>query len=104
LYEPTTQEFFYAQTQILILLLLALVMRWLQRGHDAAAGFALALAGLLKIFPLLLIGYLLAIRRWRATVYTVCGLLLGGLLTLALVGLTHSLAFFQVVGVVAGQH
>ena len=47
LYEPLASHFHFAQVQLTILLLLTLVMRSLRRGHEAAAGLALAVASLL---------------------------------------------------------
>ena len=96
LYAPITYNFYYAQTQILILLLLILFMRWLGSGRHALAGFMLALAALLKVFPAILIGYLLLRRQGKAIVYVGLGLIVGGVVTLTLVGVELSLHFFQV--------
>jgi len=97
LYAPITDNFYYAQTQILILLLLTLFMRWLESGRHALAGSMLALAGLFKVFPLILLGYLLARRRWKAILYTGLFLMVGGLLTLGLVGAETSINFVRIV-------
>lgn len=96
LYPPITYNFEYAQTQILILLLLILFMRCLDSGRQALAGFMLALAALLKVFPAILIAYLLLRRQGKAVVYTGIGLIFGGVVTLALVGVERSLHFLQV--------
>jgi hypothetical protein len=96
LYAPVSENFFYAQTQILILLLLILFARALKSGHDALAGSLLAFAGLLKIFPLILVGYLVLRRRGKALLYTGLGLILGGTITFALVGVHRSLHFLDV--------
>ncbi len=97
LYTPITSNFFYAQTQILILLLLTVFMRSLKSGRQALAGAVLGLAGLLKVFPLALIGYLILRRKSKAIVYTGLSLVLGLLVTLALVGVDRSLHFVHVV-------
>jgi len=56
------------------LLLLALVVGVFvldRRERQASAGFLLALAALLKLFPALLGGYFLARRRWRTVVWAI---------------------------------
>jgi hypothetical protein len=40
LYEPVSENFFWSQAQIVLLLLLALNLRWVRSGNDAAAGIA----------------------------------------------------------------
>jgi len=96
LYVPVSDNFYYAQTQILILLLLTLFMRWMESGHDALAGSVLAVAGLLKLFPLILVGYLLVRRQRRALFFAGMTLLIGSVLTLGFVGLDRSLHFLGV--------
>ncbi len=86
LYGPVAIHFEYAQTVIVVLALLVLAMRALERGMDAAAGILLALAGLLRAFPLLLLVYLAVARYWRALAWAIVGLVIGGGLTIALVG------------------
>lgn len=58
LYPPVSTSIFYSQTQILLLLMLVIVMRELASGCDVAAGLVLGFTGLLKIFPLIMAGYL----------------------------------------------
>jgi hypothetical protein len=86
LYTPLGDQIAYAQAQILILLMLALVLRWLARGHDAGAGLLLALAAALRAYPALLVLYLLMRRRWRALIFTVAGSIVIGLITIAGIG------------------
>src|ERR1700719_3537324 len=52
LYPPLSNHIFFAQTQVVILLLVVVTMRALESAHDRTAGLALAVAGLLKVFPL----------------------------------------------------
>ena len=52
-------NFDYAQSQAIVLLLLVLAMRSLERGMDRAAGAAIASAVLLRIFPVIMFGYLI---------------------------------------------
>src|SRR5208337_4541557 len=86
LYQPITDNFFFAQSQIMLLFLFTLFMRGMGSGRHAFAGSIVGLAGLLKVFPLVLVGYLLTRRRWEATFYAGLVLVVGGLVTLALVG------------------
>ena len=93
LYQPLAEHFAYARTEILILLMLVLMPRWLEAGHEAQAGLILALAGALRGFPLVMAGYLLLRGGWRALRYTVGGLAILGIVTLAMVGLPRCLSF-----------
>jgi hypothetical protein len=86
LYTPVRENFRYAQSQILILLLLVLTMKRLQRGRDASAGLILSWAILLRIYPAVMLGYLVVRRHWLALKWTVIGLAVGSIVTLALVG------------------
>ncbi len=93
MYPPVHIHFFQAQSKILILFLLVLMMRSMERGWDRAAGLSLACAGLLRAFPLLLIGYLAVQRRRRALLWTFIGLAAGGIVTIAWLGVDVSLSF-----------
>jgi hypothetical protein len=87
MYPPLYQEFYHGETQCLILLLAVLMMVCAERGLDVAAGLLLALAGILKVFPFVLVGYLACRRQWRALAWTAVGVSLIGLVTLWRVGL-----------------
>jgi hypothetical protein len=93
LYPPVGEHFFYGQNKIFVLLMLALMMRWMANGRDAAAGLILGVAVLMRGFPLLMVGYLLLRRRWRAVAYTILGIGMGALLTVAILGLPQTLSF-----------
>ncbi len=97
LYAPVFLHFWFGQSNILILLMLVLMMRWMERGNAAGAGLLLALAGLMRVFPLPIVAYLLLTRRWRVLAYTAIGLAIGAAATLFLVGTSHSLNFFYAV-------
>jgi hypothetical protein len=86
-----------AQRQSLILLLLVLTMRWLEQERDGAAGLTLALAAALRAFPLLIAGYLIVRRRWRALGFTVLGLVLIGSVTAAALGIHQCVSYVQIV-------
>jgi hypothetical protein len=96
-YAPVLLHFLYGQSNILILLMLVLMMRWMERGNSAGAGLIFALAGLIRVFPLPIGAYLLLTRRWRVLAYTAIGLAIGAAATLFVVGTSHSLNFFHVI-------
>ncbi len=103
LYVPVRVHFFFAQSNIVILFLLVLMMKSMARGHERGAGLCLAAAGLLRIFPLLLMGYLAIRRRWRALGWTLIGLAAGGLVTVGFVGLYTSLSFLPITAYLTSQ-
>ncbi len=92
-YPPIHFHFYLAQSKIPILLLLVLMMRSMEWGWNRAAGVFLGLAGLLRVFPLLLVGYLVMRRRWQTLIWTLIALAIGGIVTIELLGLTSSLSF-----------
>jgi Glycosyltransferase family 87 len=85
-YPPVADHFAYAQCQFLLLLMLVIMLRWIEQGRDASAGLMLALAGLLRAFPLALAGYLVLRRRWTACLWCGVGLAAGAAVTYAMVG------------------
>jgi hypothetical protein len=93
LYPPVGEHFFYGQNKLFVLLMLVLMMRWMTVGHDAAAGLILGVAVVIRGFPLLMVGYLLLRKRWRVIAYTGVGIAIGGLLTVAILGLAQTLSF-----------
>lgn len=93
LYPPVGWHFLAAQSKIPVLLLLVAMMRSMERGWDRLAGLCLAFAGLTRVFPLLLLVYLLIQRRWRVLNWTFIGLVAGGLSTIGLIGIGESLSF-----------
>lgn len=96
-YAPVFLNFWFGQSNIVLLLMLVLMMRWMERGNVAGAGLIFALAGLARVFPLPIGAYLLLTRRWRVLAYTAIGLAIGAAATLFLVGTSHSLNFFYAV-------
>lgn len=103
-YPPLETHFIFAQSQLLVLLMLVLVMRWLKAGKDAEAGLALSLAVLLRAYPIVLAGYLVATEKWRALAYMTYGLVIGSTLTLILIGMTRCVHFVQVISGVGSSH
>jgi hypothetical protein len=93
LFPPVIDHLVWGQNKMLVLLMFVLMLRWIERGRDGAAGLMLAFATLLRAFPLLLVGYFILRRRWRVVAYTIAGLAVGGLITLALAGVGTTLSF-----------
>ena len=94
LYRPVKQHFIFLQVQILSFFLLVVMWRALLRGREIAAGGVLALAGLIKVYPLFLMLYLVCTRKWRALTFTIIFLAIGFVLTVAMLG-PRSFGFFQ---------
>jgi glycosyl transferase family 87 len=102
LFPAFADNFEFAQCQATVLLLLVLAMRSLERGKDRAAGAALAIAVLLRIFPVIMFGYLVMRRRWRALGFAIAGLAIGAAITIALVGLRIALDFRIAIAFITG--
>ena len=103
IYEPLASHFHFAQAQLTILLLLTLAMRSLRRGHEAAAGLTLAVASLLRLFPLIFVGYLLMRRKWQALLFMGLALAVGAAITWGFLGTTRAQGFFQMVDPLSRQ-
>jgi Glycosyltransferase family 87 len=75
----------------------------MERGRDAAAGMMLAAATLLRLFPLLLVFYLVLRRRWRVLAWTIAGITIGILITVAIAGVATSRSFFPSISLLRSQ-
>lgn len=102
MYPAVINHFYYAQSKMPLLLLLVVTMRLLESRRDIAAGLALALAGLTRIVPLLLLGYLLIERRWRAIASTVIGVIGGLIATGLMIGFPVEFSFVNAIRVLTG--
>ena len=103
LFPAFADNFGFAQSQAIVLLLLVLAMRSLQNGMDRAAGAALAIAVLLRIFPAITFGYLVMRRRWRALGFAIACIAIGSAITIAIVGLRTTLDFREAIAFVTGS-
>ncbi|HUA35336.1 MAG TPA: glycosyltransferase family 87 protein [Candidatus Binataceae bacterium] len=92
-YLPVDIHFVFAQIQIPLLFLFVLVMRELRQNRQDTAGSILALAGLLKIFPMLLIIYFVSDRRWKGVACAGLVFVFGFVLSMLLMG-RDALDFF----------
>lgn len=104
LYPPVTSHFEFAQSQILVMFILVLMMRLMESGYEAGAGVLLSLAGLLRAYPLLLVVYLLIKRRWRAVAFTVGGVVVGGAFTALMLGPARTFSFLAAVGLIGSPN
>jgi len=103
MYPPLATNFWFAQSEVFLLLPLVLMLVALRRNHDRLAGLSLAAATLLRAYPLGLVGYLLVLRRWKALGWTGVGLLIGGVVTILLVGWEAVAAYSTLIGVSRGS-
>jgi hypothetical protein len=99
---PHNLNFYWGQSQLIILMLLACAMRAMERGRDGAAGVMISLAALLRAYPLLLIGYFLLRRKWRAVAFALAGIGVGLLATVAMLGLAPTVSYVHGAAWVSG--
>ena len=86
-YDPVAAGIGLGQINVVICFLVLLALNLDRRGHPGPAGAVLALASLIKVYPLLILGYYLLRGRWRV--------LRGGMIALAVL----LLGMFPVLGV-----
>ena len=86
LYRPLQCHFEFAQTQVMILSLMVLTMVALRNGREPLAGMAAGFAILVKAYPLILVLYFLARRRWRAIAYAAITVFAGYVLSVLILG------------------
>jgi hypothetical protein len=86
MYPPLADHFAYAQAQIVILLMLVLMMRCLETRRFGVAGLILAMAAALRAFPFLFVIYFAVVRRWRALIWALLGLVIIGIVTVFMTG------------------
>jgi hypothetical protein len=86
LFPPIAINFWFAQSEVVLLLFFALALRALRRRNDGTAGVMLAVAALLRAYPLGMLGYLIARRNWRAAAYFLGACVVGSSLAVAIAG------------------
>ena len=78
LYPPIAINFWFAQSEIVLLLIFVLALTALRREHHGVAGAMLAAAALLRAYPLGMLGHHLVARRdWRTCGYFIGASILG---------------------------
>jgi hypothetical protein len=90
---PVNLNFYWGQSQLIILALMVAAMRAMERDRDGPAGLLIAAAALLRAYPLLLVGYFVFRRKWRAVIFATIGIAAGGLVTVAISGVSQTLSF-----------
>lgn len=70
LMQPAFDTIAYGQIDVVLLALLTGALLALRAGRPAAVGLAVALAALLKLYPLVLLLFLAARREWKAVAWT----------------------------------
>jgi hypothetical protein len=83
--------------QLSLLLVGCIIGAWscLRHNHDSWAGFLIGWASLIKLFPGLLIVYLLLKRRWIAGAAAILTFVLGYAMTVAVVGFDDTLRYHR---------
>jgi Glycosyltransferase family 87 len=90
---PVNLNFYWGQSQLIVLALMVTAMRSMERDRDGSAGLLIAAAALLRAYPLLLVGYFVLRRKWRAVFFAAAGIAAGGLATVAILGWSQTLSF-----------
>jgi hypothetical protein len=102
-FTPLADNFRWAQSQVFVMLGILLFLRALQRDRDDLAGVLLAALGLLRGYPLVLGGYLIARGRRRAVIAMAIAFAFGVALTVAMMGVAPIENFLRILGVL-GDH
>lgn len=102
MYPPVAMNFWFAQSEILLLFVLTLFIHELGRGRQVTAALLLAAACLLRAYPIGLLGYLVARRHWRVAAFTLLGCIAGLSITTAYVGSDIVLTFLRNAGLTRG--
>jgi hypothetical protein len=71
-----TENYLLGQPNLLLLVFMLGAFACLRRGREGSAGALVALASAIKAFPVLVIGYLIYRKHWKATLWTLVFLLL----------------------------
>jgi Glycosyltransferase family 87 len=92
---PVNLNLYWGQSQLIVLALMVAAMRAMERDRDGTAGLLIAAAALLRAYPLLLVGYFVCRRKWRAVIFAMAGIVAGGFATIAILGLSQTLSFIH---------
>jgi hypothetical protein len=92
---PVNLNLYWGQSQLIVLALMVAAMRAMERDRDGTAGLLIAAAALLRAYPLLLVGYFVCRRKWRAVIFAMMGIAAGGFATVAILSLPQTLSFIH---------
>lgn len=95
LFFPHHYSLYMGQINSLLFLGSVLSLYWIRRNRSLSAGFFLALAGVIKIFPLVLLLAFLTARKYRAVLATLGGTILLIVVTAILCGIEPWRMFIQ---------
>ena len=95
MWAPVNLNFYWGQSQLIVLALMVAAMRAMERARDGTAGLLIAAATLLRAYPLLLVGYFVLRRKRRAVIFATAGIAAGGFATVALLGASQTLSFIH---------
>jgi hypothetical protein len=96
-FRPLTSTVTMGQIDVVLLLLLTAALWALRERRDGLAGVLIAIGTILKIYPAILLLFLLAKRRWRGVIGFGGVLLLLNLISVAVMGWQiHQIFFFDV--------
>jgi hypothetical protein len=102
-FRPITDTIAYGQIDLALLFTLTLALWALRSDRDLLAGGLVALGTLFKIYPVLLLAYFVAKRRWRGLAGFALGMLLMNGVALAIMGWEmHRIYLFEVLPRIGG--
>lgn len=99
---PVNLNFYWGQSQLIVLILLVLAMRAMDHEHDAVAGMMIAASALLRAYPVLLVGYLVMRQKWRAATFAIAAIAVGLVATVAMLGFAQTVSYMHGAAWVAG--
>lgn len=99
LWYPVLFHIAVGQLSMLIGLLLIISWWFLRRNHDLAAGFTLGLAALIKVFPGLILLYLIVRKRWKAAYCLAAAYFIGSVITVLIVGIGDFIKYFTTIAI-----
>jgi hypothetical protein len=94
LFTPVLMNLYLGNVNLLLLVLIVLAYLAFLRGRPLASGLFLALAVWIKLWPATLVAYFAWKREWKAVAGALIGLLIFGLLTVAIAGAEQTTSYF----------
>jgi len=92
---PVLETLRYGQIDIVIALLCSICYWCLLRNRDDAAGWLIALMTTMKLYPIVLLGYIILRRRWRGVRGVVVGMVVFNLIGVAVIGWADYVTFVR---------
>jgi len=92
---PVLETLRYGQIDIVIALLCSICYWCLYHDRDDAAGWLIALMTTMKLYPIVLLGYLILRRRWRGVRGFVVGMVVFNIIGVGVVGWTDYVTFVR---------